>query len=160
VNENKARAAIHISFRDEAHLRAHADHFSVPIDRALEWARARLEASTGRTGWEHFDFEAPETVGVTGLKTLWPWTRGDFWARRRGRKLPSHLILGSKRPTRRLCVHGYWQDETTFLLHTLYPGRAAPREIHDPELTPAELPKTLKFWKRHAIIVGPSEWEA
>jgi hypothetical protein len=155
----KARAPIRISFRDESHLRAHADHFSVPMDRALDWARARLEASPLRSGWEHFDFEAPEVVGLTGLKSLRPWTPGDFWARRRGRTLPSHLIVGQKRPTRRLCVHGYWQDETTFLLHTLYPGRVAPREIHDPELTMAELPEALRFWRRHAIIVSPTEWE-
>lgn len=151
--------SIRIVVRDESHLRAHADHFAVPIDTALEWAAARLEASARRTGWEHLDFEAPEVTGVTGLKTLWPWTRGDFWACRRGRRLPSHLILGEKRPTRRLCVHGLWQEDGSFLLHTLYPGRAAPREIHDPELPLADLPAALRFWTRHAIIVSPTEWE-
>jgi hypothetical protein len=160
VNPPPPLSAIRVSFRDESHLRAHADHFAVPIDEALRWALARLEASPRRTGWEHFDFEAPEVVGLTGLKTLWPWTRGDFWARRRGRTLPSHLIVGSRHPTRWLCVHGLWQGETSFLLHTIYPGRVAPREIHDPELSLRDLPAALKFWRRHAIIVGPAEWEA
>jgi hypothetical protein len=150
---------ISISFRDEEHLKAHAEHFSVPVDRALEWARARLEALPRRAGWEHFDFKAPQQAGLTGLKTLWPWTRGDFWARRRGRTIPSHLITGHKRPTKRLCVWGFWKDEETFVLHTLYPGRAAPREIHDPELSLSELPRALRFWTRHAIVVSPSEWE-
>jgi hypothetical protein len=150
---------ISISFRDEEHLKAHAEHFIVPFDRALEWARTYLEASPGRTGWEHFDFKAPQKVGMTGVKTLRPWTRGDFWARRRGRTLPSHLIAGSRRATRRLCVWGFWKDEGTFVLHTLYPGRVAPREIHDPELPLSELPTALRFWTRHAIVVSSSEWE-
>ena len=151
---------ISISFRDEEHLKAHAEHFSVPLDRALEWARARLEASPRRSGWEHFDFQAPREVGLTGLRTLWPWTRGDFWARRRGRTLPSHLIAGRKHATRSLCVHGLWKDEATFVLHTLYPGKVAPREIHDPALQLSELPGAVRFWTRHAIVVSPSEWES
>jgi hypothetical protein len=153
-------AAIALVFRDEKHLRAHRDDFLVPLDRALDWVRPLLEASPRRSGGEHFDFRAPETVGVTGLKTLRPWTRGDFWARRRGRMLPSHLIVGRKRPTRRLCVWGHWQDAGTFVLHTLYPGRTAPREIHDPELSMDELPSALRFWTRHAIMVMDGEWES
>jgi hypothetical protein len=152
-------AAVRIVFRDEDHLRAHVDHFSVPLDTALEWACEWLKALPRRSGWEHFDFEAPQMVGVTGLRTLRPWTRGDFWARRQGRTLPSHLIVGKKRPTRRLCVWGRWQDETTFVLHTLYPGRVAPREIHDPELALEDLPRALRFWMHHAIVVSPSEWQ-
>lgn len=151
------KAAIRISFRDEEHEKAHIDHFSVPLDLALQWVRARLEGLPRRSGCEHFDFKAPQKVGLTGLKTIWPWTHGDFWARRRGRTLPSHLIAGRKRSTRRLCVWGFWQDEGTFVLHTLYPGRVAPREIHDPELPLSELPKALKFWTRHAILISPSE---
>ena len=140
-------------------MRAHANHFSVPLDLALDWVRSRLEALPGRSGWVHFDFVAPRVVGMSGLRTLRPWTHGDFWARRLGRSLPSHLIEGAKRATRRLCVWGLWRDETTFVLHTLYPGRVAPREIHDPELNAPELPGALRFWIRHAIVVSPSEWE-
>jgi hypothetical protein len=151
---------VRIVLRDEGHLRAHSGDFAVPLELALEWAARRLGASPGRSGWEHFDFEAPRIVGLTGLAVLRPWTRGDFWARRRGRALPSHLIVGRKRPTTRLCVWGFWQDAATFILHTLYPGRAAPREIHDPELPLAELPVALKFWTTHAIVVSDGEWEA
>ncbi|HUX38338.1 MAG TPA: hypothetical protein VMV44_10595 [Rectinemataceae bacterium] len=151
---------ITIIMRDEAHLRAHLGDFAVPLEEALGWARQRLQASKRREGWEHFDFEAPKRAGLGGLRTLRPWTRGDFWARRRGRSLPSHLIVGKKSPTRRLCVWGFWRSDKVFVLHTLYPGRRAPREIHDPELPLAELPAALRFWTRHAIVVAPSEWES
>jgi len=154
------KGAIAISVRDEDHLNAHLDHFSVTLDQALAWVRHRLEASSTRSGWEHFDFRAPRRVGLTGLKTLRPWTRGDFWACRRGRSCPSHLIVSRKHPTRTLCVWGFWQDDSTFILHTLYPGRVAPREIHDPELSPSEMGDAVRFWARHAIIVSPSEWDA
>jgi len=147
-----------ITFRDEGHLRAHVEHFSAPLDRALGWVKVPL-ATVPRSGWSHFDFVAPEVVGLTGLKVVRPWTRGDFWARRRGRTILSHLIVSEKVSTRRLCVWGFWSDEQTFVLHTLYPGRVAPREIHDPELTAAELPAAMKFWTRHAIVVAPGEWE-
>ena len=85
------KSAFHIAFRDEPHMRAHADQFSVPLDQALEWARAHLEASPRRTGWEHFDFRAPHEVGLTGVKALRPWTRGDFSAHAgKNGALPSH----------------------------------------------------------------------
>ena len=148
-----------ITFRDEGHLRAHVDHFSVPLDTALGWVRQQLSIRAERSGWSHFDFAAPRSAGFTGLRVIRPWTKGDFWAHRRGRTIPSHLIVGAKTRTSRLCVWGFWQDETTFVLHTLYPGRVAPREIHDPELPLAEVALAVKFWTRHAIVVAPGEWD-
>jgi len=150
---------VRIVFRDETHLVAHRDDFSVPLQQVLDWIRARLEADGPRSGWTHIDFKTPQPLGLGGLRRLYPWSRGDFWARRRGRRLPSHLIVGRKRPTRWLCVWGLWADEETFTLHTMYPGRVAPREIHDPELPLSELPGALAFWSRHAIVVSPGEWE-
>lgn len=151
------KPAIRLSFRDEGHQRAHAGDFSVPLDLAIEWARSRLGASHRRQGWQHFDFKAPRIAGLSGLRRIWPWTRGDFWAQRRGRAIPSHLIVGKKRPTRRICVWGVWKDDESFVIHTLYPGRAAPREIHDPEIGSDELTAAIRFWSRHAIIVSASE---
>ena len=148
-----------LRFRDEGHLRAHLDHFLVPLDRALGWVRDQL-ATVSPQGWAHFDFKAPVAVGFTGLRKIRPWTPGDFWAPRRGRTIPSHLIVAEKRLTKFLCVWGFWDDPGTFVLHTLYPGRVAPREIHDPELALADLPAALRFWSRHAIIVSPGEWES
>jgi len=151
------RGGVRIVLRDESHLEAHLDDFAVPLELALEWAGRRLAASPRRGGWEHFDFRAPRTTGLSGLRRIWPWTRGDFWGRRKGRGLPSHLVFGKKRPTSRLCVWGRWSEDGSFLLHTLYPGRAAPREIYDPELTLEELPRALRFWSKHAIVVGRME---
>lgn len=153
-------SAPRIVLRDEAHLRAHLADFSVPLEEALEWAAERLGLESRRTGWAHLEFAARRQVGFGGLKRLHLWSRGDFWARRRGRRLPSHLIVGRKRATRYLCVWGVWADEESFMLHTIYPGKVAPREIHDPELPLEELPAALAFWTRHAIVVAPGEWDA
>jgi hypothetical protein len=71
----------------------------------------------------------------------------------------SHLVVGEKSPTRWLCVWGFWETERSFALHTLYPGRTAPREIHDPEIDPEEMAAAIHFWSRHAIVVAPGEWE-
>lgn len=149
-----------IVLRDRAHLEAHLGDFLVPLEKALEWARSRLEESPQRSGEERLEFRAPRPVGMMGLATLRPWTRKAFWARRRGRSIPSHLIVGRKRPTRWLCAWGAWQGQKTFVLHTLYPGRTAPREIHDPEISMEELPRAVGFWSRHAIVVAAGEWEA
>lgn len=148
-----------LTLRDPSHLEAHRDDFAVPLELALDWARGQLERLPRRSGIEHLDFEAPRTVGRTGLRRVWPWTRSDFWAARRGRTTASHLIVGHKTPTRRLCVWGEWAGDATFVVFTLYPGRKAPREIHDPELPFNELKPSLAFWTRHAIVVGPGDWE-
>ena len=149
---------ITITLRDEAHLLAHVDHFAVPLETALGWVKDQLTARVEHSGWAHFDFICPQVVGLTGLLDVGSES-GGFWARRRGRSIPSHLVVGDKAPTTRLCVWGFWQDETTFVLHTLYPGRVAPREIHDPELPVSVLPEALAFWTRNAIVVEPGEWE-
>ncbi|HTX74214.1 MAG TPA: hypothetical protein VMC79_15390 [Rectinemataceae bacterium] len=148
-----------IRFRDEAHFAAHRGDFALPLEEVLQLARDRLASVTERTGWLHFDFRAGSVVGRSGLLRIRPWTRGDFWARRMGRAIPSHLVVGEKRPTRSLCIWGYWSGRDRFVLHTLYPGIAAPREIHDPELALGELPKSLRFWTAHAIVVSEGEWE-
>lgn len=153
-------SGLRIVVPDSAHLEAHLPDLRVPLEAALEWARRRLEGSPRRAGEERLEFRAPRAVGVTGLAVIRPWTRGDFWARRRGRRIPSHLIVGRKRLTRWLCVWGSWKDPATFELQTLYPGRSAPREIHDPSIRAEELPEAVRFWGRHAIIVAEGEWEA
>ncbi|HTZ50530.1 MAG TPA: hypothetical protein VMF68_02675 [Spirochaetia bacterium] len=155
-----AAGPVTIVVRDPSHLDAHRPDFLVSLETALEWARSWLEESPRREGEERLERRAPRTVGLTGLALLHPWSRRDFWARRVGRRIPSHLVVGRKHPTRWLCVWGAWRDPGTFELHTLYPGRAAPREIHDPTIDPGDLPAALRFWTRHAIVVVPGEWEA
>jgi hypothetical protein len=147
-----------IRFRDEGHLKAHLDHFAVPLETALGWVKEQLSSRTDRSGWAHFDFACPGTAGVSGLKTLGADDKA-FWARRRGRTIPSHLLLGDKVPTDRLCVWGYWESPSAFVLHTLYPGVVAPREIDDPELHDEDRPAAVAFWTRHALLVAPGEWD-
>ncbi len=156
---NAAMGPVRVVVRDPSHLDAHRADFRIPLETALEWARAWLEALPRREGEERLDRRAPRVVGMTGLAVVRPWTRGAFWARRKGRGIPSHLIVGAKRPTRWMCVWGAWRDPATFELATLYPGRAAPREIHDPRIGAEELPRAIRFWSRHAIVVAPGEWE-
>lgn len=146
-----------LRFRDEEHLRAHLADFAVSLDTALDWAREQL-ASRPHVGWAHFDFEAPQVVGRTGLVDVASIPGKDFWGRRLGRALPSHLVVGPKALTKSLCVWGFWESENDFVLHTMYPGKVAPREIHDPELPLHDLPSSLKFWSAHAIVVAPGEW--
>jgi len=40
-----------------------------------------------------------------------------------------------------------------FDLLTCYPGAAAPREIHDPEIPLDEIDDAIAFWSGHALVV-------
>jgi hypothetical protein len=149
--------SLEIVLNDPGHLEAHRAEYLVTLEELLEFAKHGLLERHARPGvWESFVVRCPAVVGYSGLKRLWPWTTGDFWAPRLGRSIPSHLIQGTRRKTRNLCVWGVWQSEAVFLLHTLYPGKPAPREIHDPALKPEDLQESIKFWLHHAIITGKS----
>jgi hypothetical protein len=50
-----------------------------------------------------------------------------------------------------VCLWGWWEPDA-FIIHTVYPGKVAPREIHDPEIPLSELPAAIEFWRRHAIM--------
>lgn len=151
--DEKRRVAVIV--KDPAHLEAHRAEFAEGLEGALELAAEALGARGRRHGETEaaFAVHCGRIVGYGGLARVRPWTRGDFWAPRNGRSIPSHLIIAKRRPTRFLCVWGEWRDEATFLLHTLYPGKPAPREIHDPALPASELPASIRFWIRHAIVV-------
>ena len=110
-----------------------------------------------RHGWLHRAFQYPGTVGITGLRTVPPDGTESFWGYRRNRTTISHLCHGTKEPTDRVCLWGWWDGEI-FIVHTLYPGEAAPREIHDPELPLDEVAKSLEFWRNHAIVVNKGDW--
>jgi hypothetical protein len=145
---------VSVSIRDPGHLEAHRSEFMLAPEAILAIADAELQHRTPVPGaWESFAAMCPEPVGKGGLARIWPWTRHDYWAARPGRTIPSHLIKGRRRPTRSLCVWGFWQDAGHFIIHTMYPGTPAPREIHDAELEPEKLPASIAFWVRHAIIV-------
>ena len=128
----------------------------------------RAGPGTGERHWVHQDWELREPVGWTGLRRVEPSSTDSFWAYRTGRTVPSHLTLGERELTNSLCLWGWWESEPmppaaissatasrerpTFVIHTVYPGRVAPREIHDPEIDLEELPRAIEFWRLHAIV--------
>lgn len=157
--DHDERLSFEWRWRDPSHLEAHRDEFLRPLDEILEELRPhaaqRRPAPGGITQHDelelHGDFELESTVGESGLREVPPDGSESFWAYRPGRSIPSHLCLGKREPTRHVCLWGRWEP-AAFVIHTLYPGRAAPREIHDPEVPLEELPAAIEFWRNHAII--------
>ena len=45
-------------------------------------------------------------------------------------------------------------DGHDLVLHTCYGGPAAPREVNDPDLEPADSAASIEFWKDHALATG------
>ncbi|MDC7124018.1 MAG: hypothetical protein PQJ46_00525 [Spirochaetales bacterium] len=152
-------------WRDEFHLEAHKHDFLVPVEKILQdikpivydfFSSAKKDIS-GEPVWFHEDFELDYETGLSGVKKVAPDSSESFWAYRLGRKIPSHLCLGEKQPTKSLCLWGMWMPET-FLIHTIYAGTTAPREIHDPEIRLSELPEAIDFWRTRALIVKEGEF--
>lgn len=148
-------------WRDPTHLDAHRDEFSRPVEQILEELRpliAPLRPSPGADRTEiHADWVLERETGASGLREVAPDGSDSFWAYRKGRAIPSHLCLGAPTPTRSVCLWGRW-EEGEFVIHTIYPGVAAPREIHDPEISLEELPAAIEFWRNHAIITMPGRY--
>lgn len=156
-------------WRDASHLDAHRDEFARPVAEILEELRPLAatrrpstdeirKALTEGPGPElHADFELAGLVGESGLREVAPDGSQSFWGYRPGRSIPSHLCRGEREPTSRVCLWGRWELDA-FVIHTLYPGRAAPREIHDPEIGLDELPGAIEFWRRHAIITKEGQY--
>ena len=139
-------------WNDPDHLEAHRDEFSRPVEEILEELRPLVEPLFEKPGhWLHRDWELAEPTGLSGLRSVVPDGSESFWAYRRGRTIPSHLCLGERRPTRSICLWGWWESDA-FVIHTIYPGTVAPREIHDPQIDLKDLPAAIEFWRTHAIV--------
>lgn len=112
-------------------------------------------AAEARRHWVHEEWELSAPTGYSGLRGVSPGNaagEGDsFWAYRAGRRIPSHLCLGERELTSWVCLWG-WVEPGVFVIHTIYPGRKAPREIHDPELALSQLSEAIEFWRTHAIV--------
>lgn len=142
---------------DAGHVAAHLGDFSVPWRYVVELIASALTSSrTSRSGVVHQVVRAERIVGMSGCVPV-ASDSGAFWARRRGRAIPSHVVIGHKVPTHDLCVWGEWTAADEFRLFTCYPGRPAPREIHDPGITPDELTESVEFWSSHALVI--ESWE-
>jgi hypothetical protein len=147
-------STIELIIKNPAHLEAHRKEFLFPLDVILEEVRKALACRMPCPGQEEvFVWKTKRPVGTGGLAKIHFWTSGDCWAPRTGRSIPSHLIYGKRPKIRTLCIWGTWKSETVFELHTVYPGKPAPREIHDPQLTGEQMRESVNFWARHAIIV-------
>jgi hypothetical protein len=138
--------------RDEAHFEAHVREMLIPRPE-VEAAIRRALAGTPAAGEVRTAVRCSRAAGYTGLRRVGLRDRASYWAPRPGRSLPSHLVAGRGRLTRWLCFWGTWRDPHTFVLHTFYPGRPAPREIHDPDISAEELKVAVAFWATHAIVV-------
>lgn len=160
----KADNAFKWKWNDPEHFEAHREEFSRPLEEILEELRPMVvplmpEESAGGRSRLHEEWELSSTTGRSGLLEVTPGSDDSFWAYRPGRTIPSHLALGERELTRWICLWGWWEPEA-FVIHTIYPGRKAPREIHDPELTLSELPRAIEFWRAHAIIIEPGGYTA
>lgn len=169
-NETMKEAdAVAIRLKDPTHLEAHRAEFLQPledilviVEKAVTQKALETDAQCAKDPSlraklfpreESFLVRGKKPVGKGGLRRIWPWTKGDYWAPRTGRTIPSHLIDGKGRKTRNLCIWGRWENERAFVLHTVYAGKPAPREIHDPNILPEDISRAIAFWKTHAIIV-------
>lgn len=143
---------------DPGHLEAHIEDFILSPHELMRLLEPEIngKGSSDSKVWIKRDWKMKEITGYSGLRQTEP---GDssFWAYRKGRKIPSHLSKGKKETTRWITLVGFWQGES-FYIHTLYPGRFAPREIHDPSLSLQDLPGAVDFWSRHAIIVEEGDY--
>jgi hypothetical protein len=148
-------------WHDPSHFEAHRQEFARPVEEILQELRPKLlkleSPESTELGpekprrWVHREWELPEVTGRSGLRRVTPAGGDSFWAYREGRRIPSHLTLGERELTHWICLWGWWEPGA-FVIHTIYPGRKAPREIHDPELSLDDLPEAIEFWRTHAIV--------
>jgi hypothetical protein len=156
-------------WNDPDHLDAHRKDFLEDPSEILaaiyeqvaglqpEERKVQAAYDAGEELWLHRDIQFPDPVGWTGLRDVCLDKGKSFWGFRTGRSIPSHLCLGEKEKTSWLCLWGRWEPRR-FVIHTIYPGRVAPREIHDPSLPPEEIQRSIDFWRCHAIVVGDGEY--
>jgi len=154
---------------DPSHLDAHIRDFLIHPSKLLELIYPEVldlkpEAELIQDAlnrkeelWLQQSFLLSEPVGKSGLKNVCEDGNSSFWGYRIGRTLPSHLCLGAKELTKSLCLWGRWEPGK-FVIHTMYPGQVAPREIHDPELPLKELQTAIDFWRCYAIVVSEGEY--
>jgi hypothetical protein len=140
-------------WKDPSHFEAHRNEFCRPVEGILDELEKLLEKEEPG-GEELFcrDFSLSTQTGYSALIELEMDDTTSFWAYRPARDIPSHVIVGKKEPTNKVCLWGWWED-STFLIHTLYPGAIAPREIHDKDLKLSEIPEAIRFWTCHAIVI-------
>ena len=105
-------------------------------------------------------FELPEEAGTVACALYGP-ALGDppvsedqvQYRVRPGRSWPSRTVARPVRPTRTLTVVAGPHGGDDLVLFTCHGGPAAPPEVNDPNLEPADRAASLAFWNDHALAL-------
>jgi hypothetical protein len=138
---------------------SHVDHVPASVIEAVTLACADMVNPDKRLIIETLDL--PEAAGTVACALYGP-AMGDppisedevQYRVRPGRSWPSRMVARPVRQTRILTLVAGPHDGHDLVLYTCYGGPAAPRELNDPDLEPADSAASIEFWKDHALATG------
>lgn len=150
----KCGSRITISERAQEHLLAHPD-----IWRFLPEATNKIVLPSNRSVLA-IEVELGRVIGRSGCVSTPVIGIDDkaAFAVRLARLAPSRVAVGAiGLEVRHLVVKARPTDQPgVYSLVTAYVGDLAPREPHDPTLTPEEQRASLEFWMTHALVYDPA----
>ena len=151
----KTGCDIYITSTTREHMLAHAD-----VDLSFV-AEAIATNDTYNGPFEIKSYDLGRIIGTTKCIELTDAIRSKrFWAKRKGRKINSSLIMDEQPIATSMIVVGICLDKDGFhKMFTSFYGELATKEIDDPRLTDEERPEAEEFWNNHALIVTPEEIE-
>jgi hypothetical protein len=139
------------------HPASHVDHVNARVVEAVKIAFADL--ADPDKGIVIKTFELPEEAGTVACALYGP-IMGDppvtevQYQVRPGRSWPSRQVARPVRQTRTLTVIAGLHDGHDLVLFICYGGSAAPPEVNDPHLKPADTAASVAFWKDRALALG------
>jgi hypothetical protein len=154
--------AAHLFSKEDAmlviHPESHVDHVQASVIEAVKRVLADAGNPDHRVIIE--TFELPEEAGTVDCALYGP-AMGDppvpedqvQYGERPGRSWPSRLVARPVRQTRTLTVVAGPHQGHDLVLFTGYGGPAAPPEVDDPHLRPADRAASVAFWKDHALAL-------
>jgi hypothetical protein len=141
------------------HPESHVDHVPVSVIVAVTLALEDLANPEKQVIIE--TLELPEAAGAVACALYGPAmgvppvSEAEVQYRvRPGRSWPSRTVARPIRQTRTLTVVAGPHDGHDLVLYTCHGGPAAPPEVNDPQLQPADLAASIEFWKHHALALG------
>lgn len=121
----KATETVCWQWADPKHFEAHQDDFIRPVGEILEELHGFLppfQAASKSDKPIVLECELEEPVGRSGLKVVRPEADKkdeSFWAFRRGRAIPSHLIFAEKELTRWVCLWGWRKKMASLFIRSI-----------------------------------------